>query len=166
MLIYLLLIDLNGLMKCTIKFKVSWFFSPLWEPLWQVQNSRSQRVAWEPWKKNEFNNTMPLCVNKMYQILSDIFEISFNDLISRLWYKPRVTFRSRTGDFSTGQSNFNRICFVFNVMFCAPNSNGLKRDQKILFMLVDKNLTNCKAYIFLPLLQTQQKNISSWLQTK
>ena len=32
-------------------------------------------------KKNEFNDLKPLCVNKMYQILSEIFEISFIGLI-------------------------------------------------------------------------------------
>ena len=33
-----LLVAWNGLMKCTIRFKVSWFFSSLWEPLCKYQN--------------------------------------------------------------------------------------------------------------------------------
>ena len=53
MLIYLLLIAWNGLMKCTIRFKVSWFFSSLWEPLcnrWEVcRQDRANFVS--VWKK-------------------------------------------------------------------------------------------------------------------
>ena len=35
-------------------------------------------------RQNKFINSKSLCVNKMYQILRDIFEISFKSLISRL----------------------------------------------------------------------------------
>ena len=41
MMIYLLPVAWNGLMKCTIRCKVSWFFSPLWEPLWFTLETRS-----------------------------------------------------------------------------------------------------------------------------
>ena len=108
--IYLLLVAWNGLMKCTIIFKVSWFFSPLWEPLcYRHRNHcivfrQTWRISSDKWKFLETFSQISECQNSKIRPETDsAYQIYFcfncrgKSVIYKSWLLTDAKYRTFKG---------------------------------------------------------------------